>query len=78
LLKPGDSVYFTRFESVEEMPWISAFDDWDGVTVDVSVNVVGKRGGSLEDGLEMAKKSGCRVVLCGSLYLVAALYRMNN
>jgi folylpolyglutamate synthase/dihydropteroate synthase len=72
LVKPGDMLYFTRFGSVEEMPWVSAFDDWDGIKVE---GVAGEMGGSLVDGLDLARKSGCRVVLCGSLYLVAELYR---
>lgn len=78
LLNPGDSVYFTRFGRVDEMPWINAYEDWDGVVVGEGVSVVGERGGGLEEGLACGLKSGRRVVVCGSLYLVAELYRLKG
>lgn len=83
LFKPGDTVIFTQFkEGVDGMPWVhpsSATElacEAQGKADDIRVEPV------LEDALEEAyrdhEKTGRDVVVCGSLYLVSDILRLDD
>jgi folylpolyglutamate synthase/dihydropteroate synthase len=82
LLRPEDSVYTTVFTQPENMPWIHSMEPSEikgiaaaAVTGNCTTHV------SLNDALHavgQADHSDELIVLCGSLYLVADLYRLHR
>ncbi|KAJ3272549.1 hypothetical protein HK104_004453, partial [Borealophlyctis nickersoniae] len=80
LLKEGDSVYAVPFSQPDQMPWIHSApveelrESVHSVVPGVEFEGLGSVKGAL-DALATRKDRPGLVVLCGSLYLVADLYR---
>ena len=84
LLRPGDSVIATTFSNVEGMPWVRPVH-LTAIQL-AAEGLVGKGNvrvcqGGVEDALRMVEeaqraKGRGLVVVCGSLYLVADVYRL--
>jgi folylpolyglutamate synthase/dihydrofolate synthase len=79
LLRPQDSVCATTFTQPENMPWISHMDPSE--IRDIAATVASGPctvEPSLAQALRNAGQSEGLIVLCGSLYLVADLYRLHR
>jgi folylpolyglutamate synthase/dihydrofolate synthase len=79
LLRPQDSISATTFTQPENMPWIYPMPQSDIITVANSITKDCTIENSLDTALHTAGKldpSKQLIVLCGSLYLVADLYRL--
>ncbi|KAI9283099.1 Mur ligase [Umbelopsis sp. AD052] len=79
LLRPQDSVCATTFTQPENMPWISHMDPSE--IRDIAATVASGPctvEPSLAQALRNAGQSKGLIVLCGSLYLVADLYRLHR
>ncbi|KAJ2387628.1 folylpolyglutamate synthase [Coemansia sp. RSA 2603] len=82
LAMPGDLIWAVPFSQPDEMPWISCTnpDKIEAATreIESSDKVLVTKFASLADALARLaeeKSDTCMTVLCGSLYLVADLYR---
>ncbi|KAG7925960.1 hypothetical protein KL925_003722 [Ogataea polymorpha] len=77
LIKPQDTVIFTRFsEPVDGMPWIESYSPEElfnkaRLTVDSTIQP------NLEAALSAAQNTQKPIVICGSLYLVAEVLRLH-
>jgi folylpolyglutamate synthase/dihydrofolate synthase len=86
LLQPGDRIALTGFSPVVDMPWVAPVSVEELVSVSeeivgsegVVTSFSGAEGGllNLHQALEWAKSQSDLVVVSGSLYLVADLYRL--
>ncbi|KAJ3164233.1 folylpolyglutamate synthase [Geranomyces variabilis] len=89
LVRPGDTIYATTFTPPDNMPWISCVAPADvaaaarkcGGGDDENVNCIDVPSGGVKQCFELINgRAGPEVenfiVLCGSLYLVADLYRV--
>ncbi|CAO3663042.1 unnamed protein product [Umbelopsis ramanniana] len=79
LLRPQDSVCATTFTQPENMPWITHMDPSE--IRDIAATVASgpcTAQPSLAQALRTAGQSEGLIVLCGSLYLVADLYRLHR
>jgi len=82
LLRSHDSVYAVTFSDVEDMSWVHPcnpdliVDSAKGIHTDMfaesSVNLTA----ALQNATTRSKNDAGMMVLCGSLYLVADLYRL--
>ncbi|KAH8550609.1 Mur ligase [Umbelopsis sp. PMI_123] len=79
LLRSQDSVSATTFTQPESMPWVHPMEPSDiteiAATITTGLCTVQS---SLQLALETVGKSEELIVLCGSLYLVADLYRLHR
>ena len=79
LLRAGDHVIATTFSPVEGMPWVSPVGPDE--VVPAAKAIVGDQGSvaaaaDVAEALRQASGGGRLTVVCGSLYLVADLYRL--
>lgn len=79
LIRARDTVIFVPFSSIPSMPWVKNMntttlkaktDELFENSVDVGVS------NNLPEALQLAGKSGKKVVITGSLYLIADVYRL--
>ena len=84
LITPNDTVIFTQFnENIEGMPWIEPTDaqelsnELKAQKVDCQNNIaISNVNDALIKATEISDKTGGRIVVCGSLYLVADILRL--
>ncbi|RIA89242.1 Mur ligase [Glomus cerebriforme] len=81
LLKDDDSLTAVGFSKVEGMPWISCYDPKEIIKVaknvkeNINVSVAENLREALNHAYTKCNKEGGLVVLCGSLYFIADLFR---